>query len=94
MRLMNVRLVGSPDSHPARGSAGQKSALVGSAPMSPFVPFAAREPPEFCERRGHHGPYVNAERYLEFPGWDGMGECLACGSTVRIRVDLPTSPEP
>jgi hypothetical protein len=94
MRLMNVRLVQASSSPPVLGSAGQKAELVGSAPMSPFVPFAAREPPEFCERRGHHGPYVNAERYLEFPGWDGMGECLACGSTVRIRADLPTPPEP
>jgi hypothetical protein len=94
MGLVNVRLVDPHGTHPGRGSAGQKAELAGSAPMSPFVPFAAREPPEFCERRGHHGPYVNAERYLEYPGWDGMGECLACGSTVRIRVELAPPPEP
>lgn len=94
MPLVNVRLVDPPDSQPGRGSAGPKAELAGSAPMLPFVPFAAREPPEFCERRGHHGPYVNAERYLEYPGWGGMGECLACGSTVRIRTDLPALPEP
>jgi hypothetical protein len=94
MRLVNVRLVESSGSGPTQESAGQEARLVGKGPMSPFVPFAAREPPEFCERRGHHGPYVNAERYLEFPGWDGMGECLACGSTVRIRTDLPTPPDP
>jgi len=94
MRLVNVRLAESSGSEPAPESAGQRVRLAGSGPMSPFVPFAAREPPEFCERRGHHGPYVNAERYLEFPGWDGMGECLACGSTVRILPELPTPPTP
>ncbi len=89
MRQVNVRLVESPDSRSGRQGADQKVELTGSAPMSPFVPLSAREPPEFCERRGHHGPYVNAERYLEFPGWDGMGECIVCGSTVRIHTDLP-----
>lgn len=36
-----------------------------------------------CLRRGHHGPFANLEKYREVPGWEGMGDCQQCGSTVR-----------
>ena len=47
------------------------------------VRFVATETPDFCAERGYHGPFCNLERYAAFPGWEGMGECLLCGGSVR-----------
>jgi hypothetical protein len=40
--------------------------------------------PELCRTRGHCGPFANAAVYSRMPGWEGFGDCLVCGSTVRI----------
>ena len=47
------------------------------------IRFVATETADFCAERGHHGPFHNLDRYENFPGWEGMGECLLCGGTVR-----------
>lgn len=44
--------------------------------------------PGECDRRGRHGPFVNADRFADFPGWEGMADCAMCGSTV-IRPGEP-----
>jgi hypothetical protein len=39
-----------------------------------------------CERRGYCGPFINEEFYRAYPGWEGYGDCLVCGSTVCSRA--------
>jgi hypothetical protein len=63
------------------GSAASDSASGHSVPSR--VRFVAPETPDFCAARGYHGPFCNLERYAAFPGWEGMGECLLCGGSVR-----------
>lgn len=41
--------------------------------------------PGYCERRGYHGPFTNLEKYDAEPGWQGLGECMLCGSTRHVR---------
>lgn len=40
--------------------------------------------PQLCEDRGYHGPFLRMETYARFPGWEGMGECSACGSCRHV----------
>jgi hypothetical protein len=63
------------------GSATDSGRSAGSVPAR--LRFVAPESPDFCEARGYHGPFCNLERYAHFPGWEGMGECLLCGGSVR-----------
>lgn len=43
--------------------------------------------PGHCERRGYHGPFTNLEKYDSEPGWQGLGECVLCGSTRHVRTE-------
>lgn len=36
-----------------------------------------------CQRRGYCGPFEDQARYDAVPGWEGLGTCLVCGSTVH-----------
>ena len=45
------------------------------------------ENPEYCEARGYHGPFGRAEVYDRFPGWEGNGECVICGSCRHIATE-------
>jgi len=44
--------------------------------------------PDFCAQRGFHGPLIRAEVYATVPGWEGMGDCAACGTTIRIPTPV------
>jgi hypothetical protein len=44
----------------------------------------ALQDPEVCERRGFHGPFKRTEIYDSFPGWEGYGDCVLCGSCRHI----------
>src|SRR5690606_30081515 len=44
------------------------------------------EQPGLCEERGYHGPFLNTEIYNTMPGWEGMGDCVTCGSTCRAKI--------
>ena len=39
-----------------------------------------------CARRGFCGPFANQPYYDEFPGWEGYGDCMQCGSTVHTEA--------
>lgn len=39
---------------------------------------------ETCEVRGFCGPFLNLALYDAFPGWEGCGDCVHCGTTVRV----------
>lgn len=41
--------------------------------------------PEVCARRGFHGPFANVDKYNAVPGWEGLADCLTCGTTCRTR---------
>lgn len=43
--------------------------------------------PQFCEDRGYHGPFARTEEYNRFPDWNGMGECVTCGSCRRVLTE-------
>jgi hypothetical protein len=60
-----------------------KDAAASGQSVPSRVRFVAPETPEFCAERGFHGPFCNLERYAAFPGWEGMGECMLCGGSVR-----------
>lgn len=40
-----------------------------------------------CEARGYHGPFIHREKYADFPGWEGMGDCALCRSTRLVAVE-------
>lgn len=46
-----------------------------------------------CERRGFHGPFANEGFYDAFPEaqWHGMGDCLECGTTRNVALELQKS---
>jgi hypothetical protein len=46
-----------------------------------------------CEKRGHCGPYVNAEIYNSMPEWVGFADCVVCGTTIRVP-STAREPEP
>jgi hypothetical protein len=43
--------------------------------------------PEVCERRGFHGPFKRTEIYDSFPGWEGYGDCILCGSCRHVQTE-------
>lgn len=40
--------------------------------------------PDFCERRGWHGPFSRTTIYDLHPEWEGMGDCVVCGGTFNV----------
>lgn len=53
------------------------------APRRPPVP------PLVCPAGQHVRPLLRAEVYDAMPGWEGLGECPVCGSTVHISRTRP-----
>ncbi|HEX2091859.1 MAG TPA: hypothetical protein VHG28_05620 [Longimicrobiaceae bacterium] len=55
------------------------------------VETARRNRQRICESRGFCGPFLNQDFYAAFPGWDGFGDCIHCGST-RFVPPAASSP--
>lgn len=41
-----------------------------------------------CPESGHLGPFLRADVYAA-AGWDGIGDCAACGGTVSVPAPAP-----
>jgi hypothetical protein len=48
------------------------------------IETARRNRQRICDTRGFCGPFLNQSYYAAFPGWDGFGDCVHCGSTRHV----------